>query len=284
LELGDGRLLTWSFDSTLRRWERGSGARLAVLRGHADAYWVNGGLELADGRLLSWADDCELRLWDGRSGTCLAVLEGHTDQVNGGLELADGRLLSRADDGALRVWDSRSGACLSVLEGHTPYVEGVVELGESRLLSWSMNETLQLWDSHSGECLEVVIEEQAARQHSDYLRAREKALNQGRIAGDFVAETSARTARLRHGIVRATLAAWDADSAAEARRLSPDGTVAVTQANGQVCFLKLQHGQRRVSLDEVEALLLSRSDEMRREWPDVLASRGDGGRRTRGAE
>ena len=40
-----------------------------------------------------------------------------------------------------------------------------------------------------------------------------------------------------------------------ARCLLTDGTPAVTQYNGQVCFLKLHHGQRRISLAEVETLL-----------------------------
>ena len=42
-----------------------------------------------------------------------------------------------------------------------------------------------------------------------------------------------------------------------ARCLIPDGTGVVTQVNGHVyvCFLKLHHGQCRVSLAEAEALL-----------------------------
>jgi hypothetical protein len=34
-------------------------------------------------------------------------------------------------------------------------------------------------------------------------------------------------------------------------------TVVITQANGQVCILKLHHGNRRISLAEAEELLRS---------------------------
>jgi hypothetical protein len=34
----------------------------------------------------------------------------------------------------------------------------------------------------------------------------------------------------------------------------------VTQANGQVCFLKLHHGHRRITLAEAEAILVERGE------------------------
>ncbi|MCX6876221.1 MAG: hypothetical protein NTW21_20805 [Verrucomicrobia bacterium] len=34
----------------------------------------------------------------------------------------------------------------------------------------------------------------------------------------------------------------------------------VTQSNGQVCILKLHHGQRRITLAEAEAILVERGD------------------------
>jgi len=33
-------------------------------------------------------------------------------------------------------------------------------------------------------------------------------------------------------------------------------TLVVTQANGKVCFLKLYHGHRRITLAEAEAILV----------------------------
>jgi WD40 repeat protein len=70
LELRDGRLLSWSEDTTLRLWAA-DGTELAVLRGHEGE--VSGALELRDGRLLSWSEDKTLRLW-AADGTELSRL------------------------------------------------------------------------------------------------------------------------------------------------------------------------------------------------------------------
>ncbi|HRF96189.1 MAG TPA: hypothetical protein PLZ51_13380, partial [Aggregatilineales bacterium] len=51
IELGDGRLLSWSDDSTLRLWSH-EGTPIMVSAGHTSL--VIGAIELRDGRLLSW--------------------------------------------------------------------------------------------------------------------------------------------------------------------------------------------------------------------------------------
>jgi WD40 repeat protein len=60
LELADGRLLTWSWDTTARLWAA-DGAPGPVLQGHTDR--VNGALQLVDSRLLAWSNDKTARLW-----------------------------------------------------------------------------------------------------------------------------------------------------------------------------------------------------------------------------
>ena len=150
VELGDGRLLSWSWDNTLRLWSAG-GETIAVLAGHE--HWVLGAVELDDGRLLSWSDDHTLRLWSA-GGEVLAVLAGHGHKVTGAVELGDGRLLSWSDDNTLRLW-SAGGEALAVLAGHGEWVLGAIELDDGRLLSWSYDNTLRLW-SAGGEALAVL--------------------------------------------------------------------------------------------------------------------------------
>jgi WD40 repeat protein len=111
LELRDGRLLSWSEDTTLRLWAA-DGTEIAVLRGHEGCSL--GALELRDGRLLSWSADKTLRLW-AADGTEIAVLRGHEGEVTGALELRDGRLLSwsegwNSDEDAASVGGGRDAA------------------------------------------------------------------------------------------------------------------------------------------------------------------------------
>ena len=42
----------------------------------------------------------------------------------------------------------------------------------------------------------------------------------------------------------------------ESQCLQADGTLVVTQSNGQVCILKLHQGRRRITLAEAEAILV----------------------------
>ena len=248
--LADGRLLSWSSDRTLRLWDISSGACLATLAGHTNE--VEGAGALADGRLLSWAKDNTLRLWDGRSGAPLATLAEHTNEVEGARALADGRLLSWAKDGTLRVWDSRSGACLAVLEGHTGWIYGALALADGRLLSWSEDKTLRVWDGDG----------QPLGCHS---------LNEGlRLYPEFRAAFCGRQNVVSHAIFRGISRAghlrcfpnqehecmftWHGDSECTARLLFPDGRAILTQTNGQVCVLQLYHGNRPISIAELEAL------------------------------
>jgi WD40 repeat protein len=281
LELTDGRILSWSWDATLRLWDQG-GQSIAVFEGHTD--WVQGVLELTDGRILSWSDDTTLRLWD-QGGQSIAVLEGHTDEVTGAVVLADGRILSWSKDTTLRLW-GQGGQPISVLKGHTRVVKGVVELTDGRILSWSWDNTLRLWDhgeqpfavldGHTGS-VEGALELADGRILSwDRFDLRLWDRNGGPLEVYWILEdvqSYPEAKRLYYGsncVYESTgligerncavleyknglsIASWHGTSDCKARLLKSDGRAVVTQANGQVCFLKLYDGNRRIGLDELE--------------------------------
>ncbi|MCH7227939.1 hypothetical protein, partial [Haloferula sp. A504] len=138
---------------------------------------------------------------------------------------------------------------------HSSGVRGARELADGRILSWSWDKRLRLWNGQSGECLEIVAQADAANLHPEWLHARFLKESPDAVAGDFHAISSKRSAHLRHKNTPSPLAAWNAESDSEAPLLFPDGTAVVTQQNGQVCILKLYHGNRRVTLEEVEKSL-----------------------------
>ncbi len=257
LELTDGRLLSWSGDGTLRIWDSRSGTCLVTLEGHKDL--VMGTLELSDGRLLSWSMDDTLRIWDRWSGKCLVTLEGHKDLVMGTLELGDGRLLSWSMDDTLRIWDRWRGACLATLEGHTDSVAGVLELSDGRLLSWSRDGLFRLWDSGSGACLQVEPLEDVNRHHPEFGLAIYEKRKPDCVIGEFFITSSnqSRSAELYLRTFDGSLANWNSEVPLQTRELFHDGTTVATLESGQVCFLNLYHGNRRISLDELEELLRS---------------------------
>jgi WD40 repeat protein len=243
IELDGGRILSWSYDKTLRIWSR-AGKPLAILEGHTGA--IDGVLALRDGRLLSWSWDNNLRLWN-RDGDSLTVLEGHTEAVEGAIELDDGRILSWAEDRTLRLWE-RAGKPLAILEGHTHFIRGVLALPDGRILSWSLDKTFRLWDE-DGKPLVVYGLNEGFRLDPE---AKKAFYGPSRVHGDELLTDKQNTAILAGNYKSAIL--WHGASACTARLLQPDGRAVVTQANGQVCVLQLYHGNRPITLDELEAL------------------------------
>ena len=99
----DGRILSWSWDTTLRLWDGRTGEAGPVLEGHTDV--ITGASVMPDGRILSWSADRTLRLWDGLTGEPGPVLSGHNYEVTGALAMTDGQILSWCGDLYLRLWD-----------------------------------------------------------------------------------------------------------------------------------------------------------------------------------
>jgi len=133
--------------------------------------------------------------------------------------------------------------------------EGALALADRRLLLWSWDNTFQLWDGQSGACLETVSEDVAAIRHPDWVQARMKAQHARSIFRDFFVRALNRSVHLRYKVIASVLATWNAESDSIAPCLMPDGTAVVTQANGQVCILKLHHGNRRISSPRRKTLL-----------------------------
>lgn len=271
LALPNGRILSCARGES-RLWDVASGACLgiklgpswivtgtclAALEGHTGM--INGALALREGRILSYSVDGTLRVWDATTGACLAVLDGHMHGswgIWGALELPDGRILSWAwRDTALRLWDVASGACLGVMVGHTDKIADALILPDGRIVSWSDDKTLRLWDAATGACLEMIPVSDLPvydRELFHYLCSVQRPKS---VADAWRAEARGRTAQLVHRLEFTSLPGWQAESDCEAHLLQPDGTLVVTQANGQVCILKLHNGNRRVTLAEAEEIL-----------------------------
>lgn len=101
----DGRrLVSASFDKTLKIWDVASGSVINTLRGHQRR--VTTGRFSPDGQLVvSGGVDRTVRLWDAGSGSPVATLEGHDRAVSSADVSRDGRTIyTTALDGRVNLW------------------------------------------------------------------------------------------------------------------------------------------------------------------------------------
>ena len=169
------------------------------------------------------------------------------------MALPDGRILSWSDDKTLRIWD-RDGNPLAVLNGHAARVLKAFVLPDRGILSFSWGDkTFRLWD-RDGKPLEVYGLDEGFQLFQSYPEVK-RAFNgprfPNRVYGNAYLTDKDNSAILAGDHRPAII--WHGASRCTARLLQADGRAEVTQANGQVCVLQFYHGNRPISLDELEA-------------------------------
>ena len=77
---GRRRILSWSYDNTLRLWDAATGAAIGEPLRHEGR--VDGAVYSPDGeRILSWSGDKTLRLWDAATGAAIGEPLRHEGPV-----------------------------------------------------------------------------------------------------------------------------------------------------------------------------------------------------------
>ena len=154
----DGRrVVSASYDQTLKVWDLETGQELRTLAGHSDS--VNAVAVCPDGRrAVSASDDKTLKVWDLETGQELRTLTGHSNLVKGVAVSPDGRrVVSASYDQTLKVWDLETGGELHTLAGHFDLVEGVaVSPDGRRAISASEDHTLKVWNLETGQELRTL--------------------------------------------------------------------------------------------------------------------------------
>jgi WD40 repeat protein/serine/threonine protein kinase len=149
----DGRrVLSGSFDATVRLWDADTGKELRRFEGHGG--WVTSVAYAPDGRrVLSGGYDRTVRLWDVNSGKELRRFQGHTQPVEAVCFSADGRrALSAAQDRTVRLWNVETGKELRRFEGHSDFARCVAFSPDGKwAVSGSFDRTLRLWDVKTGK-------------------------------------------------------------------------------------------------------------------------------------
>ncbi|HET7294363.1 MAG TPA: hypothetical protein VFM88_18205, partial [Vicinamibacteria bacterium] len=141
------RLVSGSWDGTLRLWNAVEGKAHGECRGHG-GYVVALAVAPDGRRVASGSLDQTLRLWRA-DGSPEKTLQGHRGPVSAVAFSPDGRVVvSGSWDGTLRLWDAESGAPIAALGGHRGNVTAVAVAPTGLLFaSGGADATLRLWDA-----------------------------------------------------------------------------------------------------------------------------------------
>jgi WD40 repeat protein len=141
------RVVSASWDHTLKVWELETGKELATLQGHRAR--VTDCAVTPDGRrVVSTSDDGTLKVWELETGKELATLGTHKATVTGCAVTPDGRrVVSAARDNTLKVWELETGKELATLQGHKATVTGCAVTPDGRrVVSAARDNTLKVWE------------------------------------------------------------------------------------------------------------------------------------------
>ncbi|MBF0178950.1 MAG: TIR domain-containing protein [Magnetococcales bacterium] len=151
------RVVSASWDKTLRIWSPESGRTLYVLKGHEGL--VNACAFSPDGQwIASASDDRTMRIWSATKGKLLRTLEGHAAKVNSCAFSPDGKWIASASkDCTLRVWSAHEGQVLYHLIGHEQEINACAFSPDGQwIVSASNDFTLHIWSTHDGQLAHIL--------------------------------------------------------------------------------------------------------------------------------
>ncbi|KAN0075156.1 hypothetical protein V8E54_007767 [Elaphomyces granulatus] len=146
------RVVSGSYDSTVRVWDIATGQADQTLTGHSRA--VTSVAFSPDGKkVASGSSDQTVRVWDITTGQADQTLTGHSGTVNSVAFSPDGKkVASGSRDSTVRVWDITTGQADQTLTGNSDVVTSVAFSPDGKkVVSGSDDRTVRVWDITTGQ-------------------------------------------------------------------------------------------------------------------------------------
>jgi WD40 repeat protein len=164
LDVRGNRLLSASFDNTVRLWNLDTGECIKTLNEHTDHVTGVRFLDAEGTKAASCSFDQTVKIWDLTEGKCLHTLHGHVDLVRCLAVVDEDTIVTGSEDRTMKVWNVKTGDCLQTLTGHVKGVNSVQVIrvcghdggGVVRIVSASDDKTIKLWDLQTGQYLRTM--------------------------------------------------------------------------------------------------------------------------------
>ncbi len=157
------KLLTASWDYTLKLWDIASGSELRTFTGHTFA--VFSACFSPDGKMIaSGAKDNLVNLWDTETGKLLHTFNGHTSWVREVKFSKDGKYLaSVAYDKTVRIWDVQTRKLVKVLDDAiAPLICVAFSSNNKYVAAGGEDFAIHVWELKSGKQTQVLKDHREA--------------------------------------------------------------------------------------------------------------------------
>jgi WD40 repeat protein len=150
------KLISSSFDQTIKIWDLESGSCLQILQLQAPVYRI---AINQDSTILASGSNCgDILLWDIVTGKILKRLVGHKLTVVDLSFQPEGNLLASSSfDTSIKIWNLDTEDCVNTLIGHTHLVFSVnFNFQGTQVVSSGLDKSIKIWDVDSGQCLQTI--------------------------------------------------------------------------------------------------------------------------------
>ena len=113
--LSDGRIVSASWDKSIKIWNLKSGKCLHTIKDTVQTGSVLCMLVLPDDTLVTGSGDKTIKVWDLKNNMLVNTLIGHTGTVSCLVAISDDRICSGSWDGMIKFWDLTSSICLQTI-------------------------------------------------------------------------------------------------------------------------------------------------------------------------
>ncbi|KRX92158.1 TP53-regulating kinase [Trichinella pseudospiralis] len=152
LKMDDEKIISGSYDKTLRTWDLKTGQQSATFSGHEGEVLC---LQFDRRKLISGSSDRSIRIWDLRTQIAGMILHNVHAKAVTCLQFNETQIVSASFDCTIKVWDVRTGRCFRTInwkenEGHTGVVR-CLQADRWRFVSGADDKTLKVWNLNTGE-------------------------------------------------------------------------------------------------------------------------------------